>query len=335
MSRAENLTAFLARSGFADAKRVSLTGDASSRRYERLYQGAESWIVMDDPSEDRSGFFSFIRVADVLTRKDLSPPAIIAEDHTHGFLVLEDLGDAVFARDVERDASLENSLYFAATDLLMPLHDGPEPADVPAYGPVEMALATYLAFLWYQLEVKTELSDRAKTAINMLQSLLADEHVTPVLTLRDYHAENLIWLPDRQGHRRVGLLDFQDAVASHPLYDLISLTRDVRRDVSPELVIACLGRYAANTGQDIKMLEPSAALIAVQRNLRILGVFARLSRLYQKPQYVDLIPRVWRMLMEDLSNPALHPLRDVLVPLLPDPTPEFLNKLKVPCPTPS
>lgn len=335
MSRAENLNAFLAHNGFADAKRVPLGGDASSRCYERLHLDTQSWIVMDDPSEDRSSFLSFLRVADLLKQKNLSPPDIVAEDREHGFLVLEDLGDAVFAREVERDASVENSLYFAATDLLTPLQMGAVPADIPAYGPAEMAQATDLAFLWYQRDLQTKLSDEATAAINMLQSHLDAVDTAPVLALRDYHAENLIWLPDRQGHKRVGLLDFQDAVASHPLYDLISLTRDVRRDVSTELAIACLGRYAANTGQDMKTLETSAALIAVQRNLRILGIFARLSRLYHKPRYIDLIPRVWRMLLEDLSNPALHPLRNVLMPLLPDPTPEFLNELKVPCPTPS
>jgi aminoglycoside/choline kinase family phosphotransferase len=149
---------------------------------------------------------------------------------------------------------------------------------------------------------------------------------------RDYHAENLLWLPGRAGTARVGLLDFQGARSGHPGYDLISLLEDARRGVGEAARIAAVRRYLDTTGIEAASFEAALAALAAQRNLRILGGFARLSMHFAKPHYVDLIPRVWQHLQRDLSHPALAALTRATAPL-PPPDPAILQRLKDLCGT--
>jgi hypothetical protein len=154
-----------------------------------------------------------------------------------------------------------------------------------------------------------------------------------VLALRDFHAENLVWLPDRAGVARVGLLDFQDAEAGHPAYDLVSLLKDARRDLAPGLEQEMIDRFLSRTGCDPERFAAAYAALGAQRNLRILGVFARLSMHFGKPHYVDLIPRVWAHLTASLRHPALAPLARRVADDLPEPTPDILASLKEQCAT--
>ncbi|UWP89005.1 aminoglycoside phosphotransferase family protein [Aliiroseovarius crassostreae] len=335
MTRDTLKAAFLNENGLSAAPRTPLAGDASSRRYERVADKDRSLVLMDDPSDTGQSLTAFLHMTAHLRQLNLSAPEIIAVDLPHGFALLEDLGDTVFAREVLRDPTLELPLYLAATELFEPLHHTPPPEGIPHYGPSEMAQATDLAFLWYQADMQSVLSAEAKAVMSNLETLLRQLSAPTVLSLRDYHAENLLWLPDREGPARVGLLDYQDAVATHPIYDLVSLIRDARRDVHPDIANQCLSHFATMKGMSTEDTRFAAALIAVQRNLRILGIFARLSRQMGKPGYVDLIPRVWRMLLQDLDHPELSGLKTQLRPLLPDPTPAFLTRLRAPCPTPS
>ena len=126
----------------------------------------------------------------------------------------------------------------------------------------------------------------------------------PVLGLRDFHAENLVWL----GAAPLGVLDFQDAVAVHPAYDLVSALQDARRDVDPALEQAQIARYVAASGQDEGRFRAAYALLGAQRNLRILGIFTRLAQRDGKTRYLAFMPRVWDALQRDLAHPALAPL---------------------------
>jgi aminoglycoside/choline kinase family phosphotransferase len=144
--------------------------------------------------------------------------------------------------------------------------------------------------------------------------------------LRDYHAENLLWLPARTGLGRVGLLDYQDALRGHPVYDLISLVEDARRDVGPGIAARLKARYVAARGLDATEFGEACAVLAAQRNLKIVGIFARLARRDGKRQYLRLIPRVWAHLQRDLSHPALAPLAGLVAQMIPAPTPERLAR---------
>lgn len=325
IDRAALTRSFLAGTDWAGTEPVSLAGDASNRRYDRLMRDGQSVVLMDAPPEKGEDVRPFVRIAKFLTDCGLSAPKILAQDPKHGFLLLEDLGDDLFARVANSQPDLEPQLYTAATDALIHLHQHTPPALEP-YSPEFMTEMAALAWSWYQHGIKGQADAGAfsNAFLPILQTHASDQ---TVLIQRDYHAENLLWLPDRFGVTRVGLLDFQDARTGHPAYDLVSLLKDARRDVSATLEKRMIAHYVSKTGTDPAKFEASYQVLGVQRNLRILGVFARLSLRFTKPSYVDLIPRVWDHLQNGLKHPVLAPVAP-MIRALPEPTAENLQKLK-------
>lgn len=333
---------FLEASGWGAALVTPLPGDASTRRYARLDLNGRAAMLMDQPqnaeaptappgasAEDRRklGYNAvarlagadcgrFVAVADHLKALGFSAPAIIAADARQGFLILEDLGDALFADAVTAGAD-ETELYRAAVDVLAALHRAPAPAalaDKPlhAYDDTALIAETDLLTEWYlPLALGRDATAKEISRHRLLwQAALAALPHDPVLVHRDYHAQNLLWLPQRDGVARVGLIDFQDAVAGSRAYDLVSLLEDARRDVAPELAEAMTRHYIAAAGiRDEAAFRAEMATISAQRNAKILGIFARLARRDGKPRYLAFIPRVWRYLERDLAHPALAPLK--------------------------
>lgn len=317
------MSALLRKAGWESARAVPLAGDASSRRYARLFGAGKTAIHMIDPEGDTA---LFARLARHLCAIGLSAPRILAE--APGELLLEDLGDGLIAR-LASDPAEETALYGLATDALVELHRHDPPEGLPLATPERLAQMTDLAFIHY-----TQAPELLPGVVTAFLPLL-EAHALPadVMVLRDYHAENILHLPDRSGVRQAGLLDFQDALQGHRAYDLVSLLEDARRDVAPETRETCIARYLAASGLPEAPFRTALAVLGAQRNLRILGVFARLAATRGKPRYIDLIPRVWGHLQHDLSHPALAPVRELLSGL-PAPTPAHLDRLKATCPTP-
>lgn len=317
---------FLESANWAGARQEALAGDASARRYTRLKKGQVTAILMEDPEGDVT---LFARLARHLTGLGLSAPRILAKDAIRGLLLIEDLGDGLLAR-LATDGETERALYLLATDALISLHRAPPPPGLPIATPQLLADMVDLAFEHY-----AQVPDALPQAVAAFRPLL-EKHAQPVnvMVLRDYHAENILYLPDRTGAARAGLLDFQDALQGHRAYDLISLTEDARRDVSAETTEACIAHYLTATGLNETAFRASLAVLGAQRNLRILGVFARLAAARGKPQYIDLIPRVWSHLQRDLAHPALAQVKPILDAALPAPDNAHLERLKARCPTP-
>jgi aminoglycoside/choline kinase family phosphotransferase len=105
-----------------------------------------------------------------------------------------------------------------------------------------------------------------------------------------------------------GLIDYQDALAGHPAYDLVSILQDARRDVSPELESKMLDHYASLTGVGDEF-RSHYALLGAQRNAKIIGIFTRLWKRDGKARYLDFLPRMWGLLERDLEHPELAPLK--------------------------
>lgn len=308
---------------------MALSGDASARRYERLcHPSGKTAILMDAPPATNANIRPFVTIARRLNALELSAPEIYGEDASNGFLLLEDLGDDLFARVIPNAPHLERPLYEAATDVLVTLR-GADVTALTRFGPELMAEQASLVFeTWVQTVAgpgDQTISDNIRARFqDLLHQTTGD---AKVMILRDYHAENLLWLPDRAGVARVGLLDFQDAMLAHPAYDLVSLLQDVRRDVPTTIEQAMIARYIARTGQDDHRFRTAYAVLGVQRNLRILAVFARLASTLGKPFYASLIPRAYAHLTRGLEHPALAPIADTLIDALPRPTAANLQKL--------
>jgi aminoglycoside/choline kinase family phosphotransferase len=347
-AREDAMNAFLMDSGWGAAARRPLPGDASTRHYIRLHLGGRTAMLMDQPQgaeaptaapgaspEERRALgynalarlagadcARFVAAARYLRGRGLAAPEVHAADTVHGFLLLEDLGDDLYT-DVLARGRDESALYAAAILALVRLHDEAAPSELaqgkPLYPYDETAQLAEIDLLtqWFfpaatgrpcdssQAEEHRALWARALHDLN---------RETPVFVHRDYHAQNLLWRENENGLSRVGVIDFQDALAGSPAYDLVSLLEDARRDVAPQLAEAMMALYLKEARMNGAKLDPEglradAATVAAQRNAKIIGIFARLALRDSKPRYLAHLPRVWRYMESDLSHPALASLQ--------------------------
>jgi aminoglycoside/choline kinase family phosphotransferase len=324
-------SAFLAKAGWGQASRAFLAGDASDRRYERLNCAGASAVLMDAPPGKGDDPSDFIAIANHLNGLGLSAPRILAQDLAQGFLLIEDLGDDLFARLVSADPTQEITLYTAATDVLLHLQSKPAPQGLTDLRAEDWAEAASFALTWYRFAIAGDTGDIKGFNHALTHALKTHADGPRILILRDYHAENLLWLPQRSGIARVGLLDFQLGQMGQPAYDLVSLLQDARRDVSPETEAAMIARFQAGTAGE--NFDAAYATIGAQRALRILGIFARLCLVAAKPHYVSLIPRVWGQLQRNLAHPALADLAEICALWLPEPNAEALERIRAQCGT--
>ncbi|MBL4612694.1 MAG: phosphotransferase [Emcibacter sp.] len=305
--RKQLMAGFLDHHGWGAAICEPLADDASFRRYERLTLGAKRAVIMDAPPEFED-IHPFVAVAIHLQNQGLAAPTIYACDMVNGFLLLEDMGDDLFARVMAEDPTQEESLYQLAIDGLVHLHQATLPTDMSRYDMDVLLRELGLFVDWYLPAVCGKpLSDRDRAEFLALwQDILppvAGE--LTVLTLRDYHAENLMVRSGQAGLARLGLLDFQDAVIGHPAYDLVSLLQDARRDVSEVLEQDMRDNYIRQSGTEAASFIRDYALLGAQRNAKIIGIFTRLYLRDGKGAYLDKIEKVWALLERDLEHPAL------------------------------
>jgi hypothetical protein len=329
--RRDRKAAFLSRAGWAGAGCRFLAGDASARSYDRLTRAGKTAVLMDAPPDTGEDVGPFVAIARHLTGIGLSAPGILAQDRDQGFLLLEDLGDDLFARLTIRDPSCEPALYAAAVDVLICLQAHRPAPGLPDAGAADWAGAAAVALDWYRHAITGDRVDTALFRQTVQTALEAHANGPRVMILRDYHAENLLWLPQRAGVARVGLLDFQLAQLGQPGYDLVSLCQDARRDVSSSVQAAMIRRFVAAKGLEEAGFAASYAALGAQRALRILGMFARLCLGMGKPGYVALIPRVWAQLQQNLLHPALADLSVLCADLLPEPTASRLERIRSQC----
>jgi aminoglycoside/choline kinase family phosphotransferase len=330
--------ALLAAAGWAAARRLPLAGDASPRRYLRLCGAAGTAVLMDADPATGEDVGPFLRIARHLSGLGLSPPVVLAADRRQGFLLLEDLGDDLYARVTAHQPAAEPALYAAAVDVLLHLQAQPAPAGLAEYDAAAMGEAAALAVTWYARAATGAAAgaaaDPAPLAAAVAEAVaeaVAALAAAAVTALRDYHAENLIWLPRREGLRRVGLLDFQSAERAPPEYDLVSLLQDARRDVAPAVAAAAVRQFAAGRGASLAETERAIATLGAQRALRILGVFARLCLRDGKPGYLRLLPRVWAQLAANLAAPPLAPLARLVARHVPPPAAAVLAGIEAGC----
>ncbi len=353
--RKHEIRKFIASSGWADAQIESFPGDASSRRYFRLSRGADVAVLMDAPrgaempaepegasAADRAALgynalarlagpepAAFACVSNELVIRGFSAPKILTADFDQGLLLLEDFGQGVYAKVIAADPQMEAPLYKAAVECLAEIYRSSFPAlmcfrdaswRVRAYDEVALLTETHLFLDWYAADKGVDISDDARASWDDIWSGLfsvLSAHA-PGLALRDFHAENLFWLPERASVAKVGLIDFQDGLFVHPAYDLVSFLEDARRDVSVDLVDPLISQFFDQAKlSDEPTFRRAYAVLGAQRNAKILGIFVRLAERDGKPSYRELIPRVHAHFVKNLSGAEFAPLRDWFAAHLP------------------
>lgn len=297
---------FLERLGWGNAEILPLAGDASFRRYFRVIDGARRAVLMDapPPHEDPR---PFLDVALYLRDHGFAAPAIYGQDLDHGLVLLEDFGDARVRDHLDIHPEDERAIYTRAVTVLADLHRLPA-AGLPPYDRDVYQREAGLLTEWYCPAAGLHADDAAYRAAWDAVLPLVERDATPKVTvLRDYHAENIMLIDGRESAHNLGLLDFQDALAGHPAYDLVSLLQDARRDVSPDLERRMIALYKdlAKPGDGF---DAAYAVLGAQRNAKIIGIFTRLWKRDGKPRYLSFLPRMWGLLERDLAHPALEPV---------------------------
>lgn len=332
MNRHTLISAFLDRNGYAKAHAEPLAQDASFRRYLRLSRGPRPAVLMDAPPPEDIG--PFIRITAHLAHVGASVPEIFAADEAEGLLLEEDLGDDLLSAFIDHDRSTSLSreagegrgggathhlapLFDAAVDTLVAVQCATPPASLPlwdAHSMASTALATLCDWWWPAMFGSEPPAAARQDFAAALETTLAPVAAGPTCFVhRDFFAGNLIWLPNRSGMRRIGILDFQGAAIGHPAYDLASLLQDNRRDIPPHLVKRTIARYlTARPELDPAAFRAAYAACAAQRHLRIAGQWVRLARRDDRPGYLRYGPRTWRLLEQAVRQPAAAPLAAAL-----------------------
>jgi len=333
---------FIAESGMSEALRRRMAGDASTRTYDQLIVGDKSYVLMNSPQRPdgppvrgskpysaaarlAETVTPFVAMAKGLREQGLSAPEIFHADLEHGLLLLEDLGDERVVTDDPPAPIVER--YETAVDVLLSLHGRPLPDVLPVAPHVEYKIPSYdmEAFLieaellldWYLPRLDAPVTPEARAAFHAVwrEALQPAIDSPPTWVLRDFHSPNLLWLPRRSELKRLGLLDFQDALMGPAAYDLASLLQDARVDVPEQVEVALLGRYVRRRRADNSEFDAAGFIrnyvtLAAQRSSKILGIFARLDARDRKPQYLRHIPRVWAYLQRSLTHPSLAALNE-------------------------
>ncbi len=334
LAHIETVQGFLASTEWRDAQLAYLTGDASRRSYARLHKDGSTCLLMDSPPlpdlphvKDGKPYWaiahsaptisSFVDVGEALAANGLSVPAILASDIDNGLLLVEDFGERTFADAMSAGVPMRD-LYRAATDMLADLALRPPPDFLPPYDRDALLIEARLLTDWYwplttgAAPSPSQICEFEELWIDALAPILA---TPPSWVLRDVHSPNLMWLPERDGLRRVGIIDFQDALAGHAAYDLASLLFDARLDVPQALEKVLLAHYldqrsACDGAFDTEAFQLAYATLAAQRNTKILGIFARLAKRDGKPGYLQHLPRIRSYLARALAHEGLGDLRD-------------------------
>jgi N-acetylmuramate 1-kinase len=341
VARLKALRQFLAEAGYADAARQRMPGDASTRSYARLVRHDGVVILMNSPRRpDGPAIYAgrsysaaahlaedvkpFVAIANGLRARGFSAPSIHHADLDAGFLITEDFGSAGF---IEGDPPLPiPERYQAAADMLAALHREALPEilplaqgiiyTIPAFDTDALLVEIGLMLEWYLPDRGAAPADHLRAEfITMWRDLLGKPANAPkTWALRDFHSPNLIWLDQRAGIEKVGVIDFQDTVLGPAAYDLASLLQDARLDVPEQLELALLTRYIKARRASDETFDPAGfaelyAIMSAQRNTKLLGIFARLNRRDGKPQYLRHQPRIWTYLTRSLAHPALSGIR--------------------------
>jgi tRNA threonylcarbamoyl adenosine modification protein YjeE len=353
VARLKALRQFLDDAGYADARRRRMPGDASTRSYARLVRDDGVVILMnsplrpDGPTVYEGKSYSaavhlaedvkpFVAIDNGLRARGFSAPSIHHADLDAGFLITEDFGSAGFIEGEPPRPIAER--YEAATDMLAALHREALPEILPVAPQITYAIPTFdtdallvevgLMLEWYMPDRGAELTDNLRDEFVMMWRDLLSKPASAARTwaLRDFHSPNLIWLDERTGTARVGIIDFQDAVLGPTAYDLVSLLQDARVDVPEQLELALLTRYIKARRASDDSFDPAGfaelyAIMSAQRNTRLLGTFARLNRRDGKPQYLRHQPRIWTYLNRSLAHPVLARAREWYSANVPPPVP--------------
>ena len=290
-----------------------LAGDASNRKYFNIKIKNKDFVLMYDDNPE--SLKKFIQISKVLL-DIVTIPKIFLNFKVNDILIIENFGHKKFSNII--NCSNQNFLYSLATDALIHVHKQEIEHNLNFYDENKFTSESNLFFEWF-LQKDHSLKDKSKIDFNNEFKAFIDllENIPKVFIHRDYHADNLFFIENRKKHFKCGWIDYQDALVGPCAYDLVSLTQDARIDVDTQIERKIINYYLKSFSNiNPTEFEICYKIIAIQRHLKVLGIFKRLAARDNKKNYLVHIPRVIRMLKKNLNNKEFRPISKILIPLL-------------------
>ena len=298
-----------------------LAGDASFRRYARIKLQNKTYMLMDAPPE-KEDCIPFVSIDEFFDGHGVRVPHIVAKDLTQGLLLLEDFGDVVLST-LLNDETVDQ-YYAQSFKQLIELQQIDGKDHLPVYSYEKLMTEMRLLTEWMLPSLNIQPTEQQLETIEQAFDFLAIEATQQpqVIVHRDFHSRNLMKIDNEQ---ELGVIDFQDAVIGADTYDLISITRDAYVQWNAERVYEWFEVFynllpaAAKENRSFEQFKRDADLMAIQRHLKILGIFVRLFERDGKSGYLKDLPRVmWYLLEEsqgyDELNDFMQFIRDVVMP---------------------
>lgn len=304
----KNLLKFLNDQSIFYSNIYALKNDASKRYYYRGLENKKSFLIMDSSLEKKS-LVSFVKISKWLQNNNYSAPKVYFKNLENGYCTLEDFGDHKFSK-IKKSDLFEK--YKLTIDLLLSLSFHKPPRNLKFYSKSIFMEELNIFLDWFLYRCRKRNISVVQSWNMIWKSYFKKtlNYKKKVLVLRDFHIDNLFWLNDREGIKKIGLIDFQDALEGHPCYDLVSLLQDVRINLSDKMKKTLYNYYISKSNLDKKQFEESYYIFGTQRLIKIIGVFYRLKYLYKKDSYMEHIPRTWVLLKENLKHPSLRLIKN-------------------------
>ena len=324
-NRQKTINKFLENHNLNNNKLIKIKQDASSRNYFRIKD--KNLLLMDSVSKENKNI-EFVKISKYLNSLNFSAPKVIAKNHNKGLYIIEDLGLLTFRKAIKNNVD-EETLYLNAVKMLVKLQKYKKLPYVPKYNYNILLDELNIFIEWYFKEIKHKLNDNSRKKWNILwkKALKNIYSNNNILVLRDFHADNLFWLPKRNGQQKIGVIDFQDALIGNITYDISSLLEDVRIKVSLNTKEKALDTFIKLKNiSDKNLFYKNYYTISAQRNAKIAGIFIRLARRDKKEKYLKLVNNALNIFIEALQKSNQKELLDWIDINLPIKKLKFKNK---------
>ncbi len=297
------IRSLLIRNKISKYKLEQIKSDASFREYYRVLD--KNLLIMYAPKDKGESLVNFERINKILSSINLSVSKIYDVDYQNDLLLIEDFGNDIFSKKL--NSGNEKNLYEKAINLLSTIHNHPDlkVQNLKKYNFEILLHESELFIEWYlEKHLKLNLNNSEK---NEFQNIF-EKHFNSLtlkhnnLVLRDFHADNLIYLNDRDGIHQLGLIDYQDALIGSSVYDFVSLIEDVRHPIKNDLKNSLVEMYSKLISIDQNELKREISFYSIQRNLKIIGIFSRLKYRDNKRNYFTMIEVAWSFITSHLKN---------------------------------
>jgi len=298
-NRKKIIEKFLKNHNLENYKLIKIKQDASSRKYYRILE--KNLLLMDSNSRENKNL-EFVKLSNYLNNRNFSAPKVLIQNHNKGLYLIEDFGNMTFNNAIKKQVK-EETLYINATKMLVKLQNLNNFPNIPKYGYNNLLKELNIFIEWYFKYININLSNKSLSKWNTLwkKALKNINNNSSTLVLRDFHADNLFWLPKRNNIKKIGLIDFQDALIGHVTYDISSLLEDVRRRVSLRTKDMALKKFInLKKIKDKDLFYKNYYTITAQRNAKIVGIFIRLSMRDNKNKYLKFVNRAMRIFINSL-----------------------------------